>query len=293
MDLLDKLVRTGSSYMTMKHRVAIVKRYNMWRHGDLFRRRQQALQHCELPSSVDMDDGYAVDDSMGLPFLSEMLADADAIIAENRSPPPRAKDYLINHLTDDDLIKRASFLNFACSEAMSGIASRYLGLVPVLSTVELWRSGIHTGSDVGSQLLHLDNADDKQVKVFVNLHDIDLNCGPFAFFPADLSRRICESVDYGQVRGVERLTDEQAYAVATPRDLINCTGRKGTVFFVDTISCLHYGSRGNTRPRYVLMCQYLSPCRADFRGQSIARLARDGDASLRKYLLNPDYVGPL
>jgi hypothetical protein len=172
---------------------------------------------------------------------------------------------------------------------MIAVAGEYLGMMPVLSVIELWKSNRGDVPEIGSQLFHLDNADDRQVKVFMYLHDVDLDTGPFAFLPAGVSRKVCDELDYGKVAGVDRLTDEQVYTVASPEDLVVCAYGEGTVFFVDTISCLHYGSRRNVKPRYVLMFQYLSPCRADFRRPSMKQHVRVDDSDARKYLLDIDY----
>lgn len=294
MNLLDKAVFASTSWLGMKTRMSAVKKYNVWKRGDLLERRRAYYRKWRAahPSSSDvrLQDGYALDFTCSLPHLDQMLADARCIVREERQPVPKGKDYLVNHLTHDDLQRFPSFLDFATSDEVVAIAGDYLGMVPVLSVIELWKSPPQDRpEDVGSMLFHLDNADDRQVKMFVNLHDIDLDTGPFAFLPADVSARVCGHVGYGKVSGVDRLNDEQVFALASENDLKVCAYPKGTVLFVDTISCLHYGSRGNAKPRYVLMCQYLSPCRADFRAPSLRSLIRPQDSEARQYLLDCDH----
>ncbi len=289
MSLLDKIAHHGLNYLSMKRRTALAKRFNLWRHGHRVAERQRYFHDMRPAAGLRMEDGYCLDKSLTLPHLHEMVIDAERILAENRNPPSKGKDYLIDHLTSGDLSRCPSFLNFATSAPMAAIAANYLGMIPVISVIELWRTEVHSGGDVGSQLFHLDNADDKQVKVFVNLHDIGPTNGPLAFFPISVSRRICDAVNYGKVRGVERLEDDTVYRIASREELVSTMGGRGSVCFLDTVNCLHYGSRRNTQPRCVLMIQYLSPCRADFRQHSLKRYLSHGDPIERRYLLDPEF----
>src|SRR5688572_11129845 len=159
----------------MKRRTSLVKRYQVWRHGELMDGRRRAYERWNTRGSeIALVDGFAIDLSHRLPHLNRVLADATQIIGENRSPTPKGKDYLINHLTPDDLKTYPSFLDFASSDEMTAIAAQYLGMIPVLSVVELWKSNRGDVPEIGSQLFHLDNADDRQVKVFVHLCDIGM-----------------------------------------------------------------------------------------------------------------------
>lgn len=289
MDLLDQIVRTAASRLGMKRRLHVIKRYHLWRYGHRVRLRQQFLSRWSAPEVRAMQDGYSIDLSQTKPHLQEMLQDADRIIREDRHPPPRHKHYLINHLDENALSQYRSFLDFATSDHMIAIAAGYLRLMPVLATIELWKTSVHSGGVVDSQLFHLDNADDTQVKAFVNLHDIDRANGPLVFLPRAVSQRVCTATRYGSVKGANRLTDDDVHAIAAPDELVIAKGPRGTIFFVDTANCLHYGSRRNTEPRYVLMCQYLSPCRADFRQSGLRQFLREADSETRRYLLDPQF----
>jgi hypothetical protein len=58
-----------------------------------------------------------------------------------------------------------------------------------------------------------------------------------------------------------RATDEEVFAVAGDHDRHAMVGPAGTVAFVDTSRCFHYGSRVSegAPPRLVAVLQYLSP----------------------------------
>lgn len=287
---LDKVVRTLSSYAPMTTRMRLVKRYNTYRRGDLMDARRDHHRSTAVEPARRMQDGYLIDKTRSLPYLDAVLADASQIISENRNPPFK-KDYLINHLFDADLQAKPSFLQFATSPELVAIAADYLGFTPVLSTIELWKSNRGDVAEVGSQLFHLDNADDKQVKLFVNLIDIDEETGPFCFLPTTETRKVVSATRYGRKVGVDRLADDRVFGVVPEQSVVRCVGQAGDACFVDTVNCLHYGSRRNEKPRYVLMCQYLSPCRADFRPVSMRRFLQPGADTRLKFLLDPDFAG--
>ena len=291
MDLLDKAVQMSSGLLSMKRRIEFVRKYRVWRHGELLDGRRRAYARWSRPGTAlpRLEDGFAIDLSRQLPHLDRVLSDAAKIIGENRNPPVK-KDYLINHLMPADFNTYPSFLDFATSDEMTAVAAEYLQMIPVLSVVELWKSNRGDVPEIGSQLFHLDNADEKQVKVFVHLCDIGMETGPLTFLPASTSERVCRKLEYGKVKGVHRLTDDEVFSVARKDELKICAYPAGAVVFVDTIRCLHYGSRRNEAPRYVLMCQYLSPCRADFRQHSFSEYSRAGDPETRKLLLDPQLL---
>jgi hypothetical protein len=159
-------------------------------------------------------------------------------------------------LTDDALDLGSPYLDFALSERVVGPIAAYLGVVPVLTDIDLWYSAHHPKAPKSSQLWHLDHADTTQVKVWVHIGDIDPHNGPLTVLDADSSEALAEASDYNFSESY-RLRDD-----AVPADgLVAFTGPAGTVDFVDTSRCFHFGSRvaAEGRPRRVAMLQYLTP----------------------------------
>jgi hypothetical protein len=64
---------------------------------------------------------------------------------------------------------------------------------------------------------------------------------------------------------------------------------RGTVLFVDTSRCFHYGARDGEVPRFQIMYGLTSVCRADFSETYMPRASypvRPGDSRLRRLVLD-------
>jgi hypothetical protein len=127
----------------------------------------------------------------------------------------------------------------------------YLGCVPLLSAAELLWSPVNETS-VSSQRFHLDDEDDRQVKLFLNVREVTSDNGPLTFLPADASAKVRART--GTI--IARASDERVLGAAEAEPIRICGG-PGSGVLVDTGRCLHYGSRRNTKERLVLSFQYL------------------------------------
>jgi hypothetical protein len=178
----------------------------------------------------------------------------------------RKQSFLRYLLDDNDLRQHPELVNFALSDAMLGSATRYLGMVPYLTRVDLMyslpRGG---GKNIESQLFHLDHEGLTQIKHFIHLFDVGEHEGPFTFIPADATARIVRDVralrkqqKTGQDIEVRRYSDEEIAAVGGTRDIVTVTGPVGTGVAVDTSRCLHLGSRVD--PGSFRLCLYTQYC---------------------------------
>ncbi|MDB3996369.1 hypothetical protein N9445_01700, partial [bacterium] len=193
-----------------------------------------------------------------------------------------------NHLNQDRLMNYPSFINMATSDDILAIVADYLGFIPVLSEIALWYSEPgQYGVEKSSQLYHLDNADTSQVKLFIHLDDVVASGGPFTFLGARDSELVLKRTKYGKKRNVERLSDEVVYDIVPGKHRIECSFDAGSITYVDTSKCLHFGSRCLDKGRNIIMLQYLSPCRADFRPNNLSELIEHGDSELRQFALDP------
>jgi hypothetical protein len=127
------------------------------------------------------------------------------------------------------------------------------------------------------------------VYVLVALHDVTEGHGPFCWFGAEDSRRAAEGIGYG-ARGIPyRLTDELVYEHVDPAKLMRFTCPAGSVLFVDSSSCMHFGSRDCRLPRRQAMYSLAPPCRTDF-AYILTRQwnfpVRESDSRLRKMVLD-------
>jgi len=166
-------------------------------------------------------------------------------------------------LTDDDLRQNPELVEFALGDATLGAATRYLGMVPYLSHVDLVYSLPRPGTgNIDSQLFHLDPEGLRQVKFFIQIFDVGDPQGPFSFIPADTSARVLQDIATWRKRhGIEpsrRYSDEEVTAVGGHRSLITVQGPAGTAIAIDTSRCLHLGSR--VQPGTFRLMLYLQYC---------------------------------
>ena len=78
------------------------------------------------------------------------------------------------------------------------------------------------------------------------------------------------------------------YRVIDPKEAIVFAYPKGTVLFIDSSRCFHYGSRRSYKPRLQMMYAYTSACRCDFSQtfmQPFPYSIKEKDSALRKMVL--------
>ncbi len=162
----------------------------------------------------------------------------------------RKANFLVRLAGDEEVMAIEPVRGFILSDELISLASHYFGQVPVLSRVDLWWSPPNE-SKAESQLYHYDGEDKSQLKVILNVVDVDENTGPFTFLTAGASEKIGKSR-----RHSARLDDDAVESTVGLDAVTRLIGPAGTVGAVDTSRCLHYGSRGNTRERLILMLQF-------------------------------------
>lgn len=287
------------------------KAYNSIKYGALLRHRRR-LYRRELDALIEENgpltgspnvirDGWALDTSKSLPHLDRLLEEADRYIdlhgGKPREKGPRG--YIQDILRQNQLAVSPSFLDFALSSDLLTTVCRYLEFIPVLSDtvppgVRLVESTIRGQLDDGvyrqSQLHHLDFHDSPLVYVIVLLRDVTVQSGPFTYLSASTSARAARALRYWQRKSPFRVTDERMSSVVD-RDkeehILACP--RGTVLFMDSSRCFHFGSRDAVNTRYQMMYAFVSPCRTDFAEvymQPRRFPKREGDSRLRRLALD-------
>lgn len=191
---------------------------------------------------------------------------------ETWSPETQAKflsrksSYLRYLLNDEDLRRNPELVDFALADTTLGAATRYLGMVPYLSRVDLMYSLSRGVEDnISSQLFHLDHEGLTQVKFFINIVDVGEPEGPFTFLPADATSRVIADIrrlrrrqGSGDVES-RRYLDEEVTAAGAAGSVVTLAGPAGSGVAIDTSRCLHLGSRVQPGTfRLVLYLQYCS-----------------------------------
>jgi hypothetical protein len=129
--------------------------------------------------------------------------------------------------------------------------------------------------------------------VIVALRDITPENGPLVFISRSASQRAAEGMEYRSKGSSYRVVDEAMNAVLGDAEVHQFCGPAGSVLFLDSNRCFHYGSRCPKTPRYHLQYAYVSACRSDFgdiRHRQIVYRAGDRDARLRRLVLQRDVV---
>jgi hypothetical protein len=191
-------------------------------------------------------------------------------------------------LPPDALTLGSPYLRLALDEDVVTAVTTYLGVVPVLTEIDAWYSAYGPKTPKSSQLWHLDPADTKQVKVWVHCSDVGPESGPLTIVDAAASDELAERVDYRFDKEHYRLADDEVPG----ERIVPLAGPKGTVAFVDTSACFHFGSRveQGAPPRRMILIQYLTPYAfefvADHREEAPLRhLAREGSSELERLVL--------
>jgi len=294
----------AGSYNKLRYR-----RQDKWRRT-LYRDHYESLLTENGPATrpeIELKDGWALDSTLSLPHLDRVLEDSDKIIAERAghrlSAEGAYRSFFQDMWTPADLVKYPSFLDFATSTDVLAIVGRYLQSVPALSTT--MPSGIrivesnaafddHPDAPHDSQLYHMDYYSLPNVYMLVLLRDTTKENGPWTFLPRGVSSRVCKALGNWKYSTPYRFTDEQVYSVAKREDAIEFTYPRGTVLFIESSGCLHYGSRNCVQPRFQLMIGYTGACRTDFTEVFMTQKEypiRESDSRLRKMVLDKSMIG--
>ena len=243
------------------------------------RRRVAVRYNRRFPSTImTREEGFASLPNGSLPGTQEIVehcrriffvkkAALEAIAPTGRKAERERKTkrgFLRDLLDNDDLRANPALVDFALSDGLLSIATNYLGVVPTLNRVDLVYSVARDAPEehISSQLFHQDPEGLEQVKVFLNIFDVEEPHGPFMFIPAADSERIVRAIrDQRRAAGAPddtRYRDEEVAAhkgAAATRRLI---GEAGTAAVVDTSRCLHAGSR--VQPGHFRLCLFIQYC---------------------------------
>ncbi len=284
-------------------------RQDAWRRG-LYRDQLTELLEENGPPArhpVEMKDGWAIDTSRSLPHLDRVLADADKIIAERSGKRQTTVGAYRSYFQDvwrpeADPETYPAFLDFACSSDLLAVVSRYLQSIPALSTT--LPSGIRfvesnaafddqPGKPHDSQLYHIDYYSLPNVYVLVLLEDTTPEHGPWTFLPRSLSQTVKDKLGYWKHGRGYRVSDDEVYSIADRKEAIEFCGPRGTVLFIESSGCIHFGSRNSLKPRFQLMLGYTGACRTDFSEtfmQPKVYPIRESDSRLRKMVLQKNLL---
>jgi hypothetical protein len=243
-------------------------------------------------SVIPRETGILVVNGQKWPEISEIVAEAERIVAQLPARPASAKGrkgFLLNVLDRATLTLDAPLMRLALREDVLRSVSHYLGVVPLLSTASVLLSDSVDRDYYSSQLYHCDGDDVTQVKIFVYCTDVDQASGPLTVLDAEATAAVMRHAGYTFDK---RLTDEQINNLVGAERATVIKGPRGTTAFVDTSRCLHFGSRvaADSEPRVVAMIQYQTPWSfmPDDRVAPFRHLAHDRLPLLQRLVLGAD-----
>jgi hypothetical protein len=245
---------------------------------------------------IPRDDGYQM-----LPpgTLSDLVE--PVVAAGNQVIEQIGHKALVEHGGKSDFIARgflpdsafaidSPYFRLALDERIVGPVSAYLGVVPVLTEIDAWYSVHQPNAPKRSQLWHMDSDDTTLIKLWVHLSDVDARSGPLTAFGANDSARLADAVAYNYGDGY-RVPDDRVSPVFGAERQVAFVGPPGTVDFIDTCRCFHFGSRvsADGAPRRLLMVEYQTPYAfefANYRKEARYRtLAAAASSDLQRLLL--------
>jgi hypothetical protein len=212
---------------------------------------------------IDHNRGYAVFPPDRFPEAPEIVT-ATAGLGHNvdLSRPGLSKKarsgFMVPMVDTATLTLESPMLRLALRPDVIAAVSSYLGMVPVIAYLQVFYSEANSDEARSSQLFHCDADATKQIKIFVLCSEVTAANGPLTLLDASTSRSVRNRLGYhfgGKIK------DKRLAGMVDESDHRPIVGPPGTVCFVDTTQCFHFGSRveSGTAPRLVTMIQYLTP----------------------------------
>ncbi|MFW6359706.1 MAG: hypothetical protein ACOC0N_10915 [Chroococcales cyanobacterium] len=183
-------------------------------------------------------------EELAIPSTPQLLRAANALlpdleITEFTTAPSKNKQHAFSHSIPVNPSKIAKqypemFL-WGLEDRILNILERYVG-IPVACHGINMRRDIANSQQIGTRYWHIDGEDRTVVKILIYISDVDETCGPFEYIPKSLtpSYKAFKSVNY-------TVSDSEMANVVPPNQWRTCTGKAGTVIFVDTGQVFHHG----------------------------------------------------
>ena len=165
----------------------------------------------------------------------------------------RANPQSIRHqFNAADLFQNETVQRLATDPYFFSIAQDYLGFNPVFDVLAMWWSAPTRDQQLQSraaQLYHFDMDRLKFVKFFVYLTDVETDNGPHCYVRGSHTRKPAALLKD------DRLSDDEILEHYPASDMVELTGKVGTMLAVDTRG-LHKGKPLESRDRLIFQVQF-------------------------------------
>jgi len=205
-------------------------------------------------------NGFSFLDTSGLP-VEEIVSYCNSISYAN-DPWNECPDRLTpgksfwRLLVDNSNIQAHQFLlDFAKNEYFHVIATNYLGINAVLSSVTLMKSYPNNEPFNHSQMWHLDADDSKNVVIYLYVSEVSSENGPFELVPLSSMKKVLPP----RCMRKHVYSDFQIQKFVSRFSPISIVGPSGSMFACDTCTTYHRGSRCTSTIRLALSIRYQTP----------------------------------
>lgn len=190
--------------------------------------------------------------------IEEWKSKRDTMIVGDKM---KSKEYFLVNLWGgpEEIDLKHPFIRFSLYDSMLRVVAGYMGVYPKfrywsLQATMPMSEGMRA---YASQQWHRDPDDQKLVKVFLYLNDIDETAGPFTYLKYSQQGGKWRNIfPQHPPRGTEKMPRD-ADARIPKEDVAVCTGKAGTLVFADT-SGLHKGGYASSSVRFMYTSAYLS-----------------------------------
>ena len=152
----------------------------------------------------------------------------------------------------DPFLNLPESIQLALHPRIIGVASSYLGCIPVLSYIKIVKTFTSGFGPVDTQYFHRDIGSYWILKVFIYLNDVDTDGGPFCY--ARKSHITPRENDFGSNLYI-RFADEKVVEMFGNENVVECTGTAGDVWFAETLG-FHKGKRPRSAPRRIIIATF-------------------------------------
>lgn len=138
------------------------------------------------------------------------------------------------------------------------VATKYLGTLPILESFQMWYSPNDNDELIGSQLLHRDPEDFRQLKIFIPIEDIQIENGPLNVIDKNESKILYDKLIEKKIieKRNQKIDDKYARNLNLTKNKILLKNNQCAL--VDTCACYHFGSRKSSKPRKILFLHLTS-----------------------------------
>ncbi|MBW4551601.1 MAG: hypothetical protein KME35_10895 [Aphanocapsa sp. GSE-SYN-MK-11-07L] len=189
-----------------------------------------------------------------IPDTEAFLQAARAIFGELEQKRSFAQGTL--NASFDQLIQYPNFLTWGLQDRLLKMVENYLEL-PVAYDTFTCTLTLKAAQQAGTRLWHIDHEDRRMIKLIIYLTDVDQNSGPFQYIQPEISLDLLKSVP----SRFDFLTEQelkQYLPASMESPFTSCTGKAGTVIFVDTARSYHRGKPPSAGDRQAVFFGYFS-----------------------------------